>query len=111
MDQQQVGKIAEAAFQARFGDVEIVWVNVRSDFDHGDDPGVDVNIIYDGNYEQLKAMVCSTCVGRSSTRFGAMRKTPPVSRWSTSSPSRRSGGATRPRCTPGRHRLVDARAI
>ena len=54
MNEQQVGEIAEAAFRARFGDVEVVRVNVRSGFDHEDDPVVDVNIIYDGKYEQLK---------------------------------------------------------
>ncbi len=54
MDEQQVGKIAEAAFRARFGDVEIVRVNIRSGLDHEGDPVVDVNIIYDGKYEQLR---------------------------------------------------------
>ena len=54
MNEQQVGDIAEAAFRARFGDVKVVCVNVRSGFDHEDDPVVDVNIIYDAKYERLK---------------------------------------------------------
>ena len=54
MNEQQVGVIAEAAFRARFGDVKIVRVNVRSGFDHEGDPVVDVNIIYDCKYERLK---------------------------------------------------------
>ena len=54
MNERQVGNIAEEAFRTRFGDVEVVRVNVRSGFDHEDDPVVDVNIIYDGKYERLK---------------------------------------------------------
>ena len=54
MNEQQIGKIAEAAFRARFGDVKIVSINIRSGFDHEGDPVVDVNIIYDGKYEQLR---------------------------------------------------------
>ena len=53
MDDQQIREIAEAAFTARFGDVKVVRVNIRRGFDHEDDPMVDVNIIYDGEYEQL----------------------------------------------------------
>ena len=56
MNEQQVGEIAEMAFRARFGDVKIVRINVRRGFDYDeDDPMVDVNIIYDGKYEQLNA--------------------------------------------------------
>ena len=54
MNSEQVVGIAEAAFRARFGDVKVVRVNVRSGFDQEDDPVVDVNIIYDGKYERLK---------------------------------------------------------
>ena len=54
MDEQQVREIAEAAFKAHFGAVRVVRVNVRRGFDYDeDDPMVDVNIIYDGKYEQL----------------------------------------------------------
>ena len=56
MNEQQVGEIAETAFRARFGNVKIVRINVRRGFDYDeDDPMVDVNIIYDGKYEQLNA--------------------------------------------------------
>ena len=54
MNEQQVGDIAEEAFRAHFRDVKVVRVNVRSGFDHEDDPVVDVNIIYDGKYERLR---------------------------------------------------------
>ena len=53
MNEQQVREIAEAAFKARFGDIEVVSVNVKPGFDHCDDPMVDVKIIYDGVVEQL----------------------------------------------------------
>ena len=53
MNNQQVREIAEAAFKARFGDIEVVSVNVKPGFDHCDDPVVDVKIIYDGTVEQL----------------------------------------------------------
>ena len=54
MDEQQVREIAEEAFKAHFGAVRVVRVNVRRGFDYDeDDPMVDVNIIYDGKYEQL----------------------------------------------------------
>ena len=53
MNNQQVRDIAEAAFKACFGDIDIVSVNVKPGFDHYDDPLVDVKIIYDGTVEQL----------------------------------------------------------
>lgn len=53
MDEQRIREIAAAAFRARFGDVEIVVINVRPGGDHYDDPVVDVNIIYDGKAGQL----------------------------------------------------------
>ena len=53
MDEQQVRDIAEAAFKARFSDIEIVSINIKPGFDHHDDPMLDVNIIYDGEVEQL----------------------------------------------------------
>ena len=55
MNDQQVREIAEAAFTAHFGDIEVFRVNIRRGFDHEDNPVVDVNIIYDGKYEQLNA--------------------------------------------------------
>ena len=53
MDIEQVREIAEAAFKARFHDIDIVSINVKPGFDHDDDPLVDVRIIYDGTVEQL----------------------------------------------------------
>ena len=53
MNEQQVREIAAAAFRARFGDIEVVSVNIKPGFDHYDDPMVDVKIIYDGTVEQL----------------------------------------------------------
>lgn len=53
MDKQQVRDIAEAAFKARFGDIDIVSVSVKPGFDHYDAPLVDVRIIYDAAYEDL----------------------------------------------------------
>ena len=53
MNMQQVREIVETAFKARFGDIEIVSVNVKPGFDHYDDPLVNVKIIYDGTVEQL----------------------------------------------------------
>ena len=53
MNEQTIRDVAERAFKARFADVKVVRINVRPRFDHDDDPVVDVNIIYDGKYEQL----------------------------------------------------------
>ena len=53
MNERQVREIAETAFRARFGDIEVVSVNVKPGFDHYDDPLVNVKIIYDGTVEQL----------------------------------------------------------
>ena len=53
MDDQQIREITEAAFRARFGEIEILSVNIRRGFDHDDEPMVDINIIYDGKVEQL----------------------------------------------------------
>ncbi len=53
MNEQTIRDVAERAFKARFADVKVVSINVRPRFDHDDDPVVDVNIIYDGKYEQL----------------------------------------------------------
>ena len=55
MNSQQVRDIAEAAFRARFGNIDIVSVNVWPDYDHEGEPMLDVRIIYDGKVEQLIA--------------------------------------------------------
>lgn len=43
------------AFKACFGDIKIVNINIRSDFDHYNDLLVDVKIIDDDKVEQLIA--------------------------------------------------------
>ncbi len=53
MTEQDIREIAEKAFKARFGDIEIVCTNVRTRLDHTDDPVVDVHIVYDGKYKQM----------------------------------------------------------
>ena len=70
LNNHQVRQIAEAAFKARFGDIDIVRINAKPGFDHDDDPMPDVKIIYDG-------------------------EAAPATPSSTSSPSPTSGGATR----------------
>ena len=54
MNPQHVREIAEAAFKARFGDIGIVSINVKPGFDHYDDPLVEVKIIYDAAFEDLR---------------------------------------------------------
>ncbi len=54
MNNQQVREIAEAAFKARFGDIGILSINIKPGFDHYDDPLVDVRIIYDAAFEDLR---------------------------------------------------------
>ncbi len=54
MNNQQVRDIAEAAFKARFADIGIVSISVEPGFDHCDDPMVDVRIIYDAAFEDLR---------------------------------------------------------
>lgn len=53
MNKQQISEIAETAFRNQFSDIKVVRVNVKERLDHDEDPVVDVNIIYDGKYEQL----------------------------------------------------------
>ena len=55
MNHERVREIAEAAFKARFSDIDVVSINVKPGFDHYDDPVVDVKIIYGGDVEQLIA--------------------------------------------------------
>ena len=53
MNEQEMRKIVEAAFKARFGDVELVRINVKPGVDFDGDPMVDIILIYDGKVEQL----------------------------------------------------------
>ncbi len=53
MTEQQVRQIAEAAFKARFDDIDIVTIGVEPDFDLDDEPLLDVRIVYDAGVERL----------------------------------------------------------
>ena len=53
MTEQQVRDIAEAAFKARFDDIDIVTISVKPDFDLDDEPLLDVRIVYDAEVERL----------------------------------------------------------
>ena len=53
MNHQQVREIAKTAFEDRFGDIDIVCIDVNPALDHYDDPLVDVRIIYDAAFEDL----------------------------------------------------------
>ena len=53
MNEQQVREIAEAAFKAHFAAIPIVSIDVEPGFDHDDDPILEVDIVYDGEFEQL----------------------------------------------------------
>ena len=53
MNEQEMRKIVEAAFKARFGDVELVSINIRPSVDYDGDHVVDIILIYDGKVEQL----------------------------------------------------------
>ena len=56
MTEQEVREIAGTAFKGKFPEVKLHRVNVWPDAGFEDDsPTVDVNIIYDGKYEQLNA--------------------------------------------------------
>ena len=52
MKEQQVRQIVEAAFKARFGDIDIVTISVEPDF-LDDEPLLDVRIVYDAEVERL----------------------------------------------------------
>ena len=53
MNEQEMREIVEAAFKARFGDVELVCINIKPGVDFEGDHVVDIKIIYDGKVEQL----------------------------------------------------------
>ena len=53
MNEQEMREIVKAAFKARFGDVELVSINVKPSVDYEGDHVVDIKIIYDGKVEQL----------------------------------------------------------
>ena len=101
MNEQRVREIAEAAFKAHFGAVRVVRVNVRRGFDYDeDDPMADVNIIYDGKYEQLSGHGLLDVQSEIVSKVWWDVEDSPASRSYTSSPSPTSGGATRRRSDP-----------
>ena len=53
MKEQQVREIAEAAFKARFSDIDIVSIGVKPFFSLDDEPLLDVRIVYDAEVERL----------------------------------------------------------
>lgn len=54
MDVEQIRKIAENAFRTHFAEIDIVQIDVKPRLDHDGDEVVDVNVVCDGDYEQLK---------------------------------------------------------
>ena len=53
MDEQRVRQIVEAAFKARFSDIDIVSISVKPGPDFYDEDLLDVRIVYDAELEQL----------------------------------------------------------
>ncbi len=53
MNEQQVRQIAEAAFKARFNNIDIVTISVKPSPDLYDEPLLDVRIVYDAEVERL----------------------------------------------------------
>ena len=53
MKEQQVREIAEAAFKARFSDIDIVSISVKPFFSLDDEPLLDVRIVYDAEVERV----------------------------------------------------------
>ena len=53
MNEQEMREVVEAAFKARFGNVELVCINVKPSVDYEGDHVVDIILIYDGKVEQL----------------------------------------------------------
>ena len=54
MNHEEVREIAEAAFKAHFADIDIVSIDIEPGFDHYDDPLVEVWIVYDAAFEDLR---------------------------------------------------------
>ncbi len=54
MDEQRVRQIVEAAFKARFSDIDIVTIEIDpGGFNLDGEPLVDVRVVYDAELEQL----------------------------------------------------------
>lgn len=98
MNEQQIGEIAEAVFKTRFGDVEVVKVDVRPGFDHCDAPMVDVNIIYDACTSKRIPLAFCAYVRRSSRRCDERWRAALAIRMSTSLLYPASASATPRQC-------------
>ena len=77
MNEQEMREIVETAFKARFGDVELVSINVEPGVDFDGDPMVDINIIYDGKVEQLDGEGIVRMNHEVNTKFDADVEKPP----------------------------------
>ena len=77
MNEQEMREIVEAAFKARFGDVELVCINLKPGVDFEGDHVVDIKIIYDGKFEQLDGEGLVRVNHEVNTKFDADFKKPP----------------------------------
>ena len=53
MNEQQVREIVRRAFKARFGDIDIVSIDIEPGFDFYDEPKLEVRIVYDAEVERV----------------------------------------------------------
>lgn len=77
MNEQEMREVVEAAFKARFSDVELVSINVKPGLDSEGDHVVDINIIYDGKVEQLDGEGLVRVNHEVHTKFDADFEKPP----------------------------------
>ena len=77
MNEQEMREIVEAAFKARFGDVELVCINVKPSVDYDGDHVVNIKIIYDGKVEQLNGEGIVRVNHEVDTKFDADFEKPP----------------------------------
>ena len=78
MNEQKMREIVEAAFKARFGDIELVSTKVKPGVDCDGDPVVDIKIIYDGKVEQLDGEGLLRVKHEVHTKFDADFEKPPT---------------------------------
>ena len=55
MDEEQIRKIAEDAFKAHVSEPKIIHIDVEPWINHAEERVVDVNIYYDGKYNELRS--------------------------------------------------------
>lgn len=77
MNEKEMREIVEAAFKARFDDVELVCINVKPWVDYEGDHVVDIKIIYDGKVEQLDGEGLVRMNHEVNTKFDADFEKPP----------------------------------